>query len=55
MQLLRRCYRWESLGLLASVSLAARAGAETVTITSSPPGPTIEIEGVKASITPLQD
>ena len=54
MQPSRRNCLWASLGLLAILPLASRARAETLTITSTPPGATVEIDGLKAGITPYK-
>ena len=54
MQPSRRNCLWASLGLFALLPLASRARAETLTITSTPPGATIEIDGLKAGITPYK-
>jgi len=49
----RRCIR-SSFWLLAVVLLAPRTHAETLTITSTPPGATVEIDGVIVGTTPFQ-
>jgi len=54
MQPSRRNCLWASLGLLAVLPLASRARAETLTITSTPPGATVEIDGLKAGVTPYK-
>jgi hypothetical protein len=50
----RRHCLFASLALLASVLLAPRAIADTLTITSSPSGATVEIDGVVAGTTPYK-
>lgn len=52
MQPSRRHCLCASLALLAFSSLAQRALAETLTITSSPPGAAVEIDGIAAGTTP---
>lgn len=54
MQPSRRNCLWASLALLVSAPLAPRAGAESLTITSTPPGATVEIDGLKAGVTPYK-
>lgn len=50
----RRPCIYASLALLACTSLPARAHAENLTITSDPPGATVEIDGVVSGKTPYQ-
>jgi diacylglycerol kinase family enzyme len=52
-QLLRRRRLYASLALLAVLLLAPRTHAGNLTITSSPPGATIEIDGSIAGTTPF--
>jgi PEGA domain len=54
MQPSRRNCLWASLGLFAFLALASRARAETLTITSTPPGATVEIDGVVIGTTPCE-
>jgi len=54
MQPSRRHCLCASLALLAFLPLAPRTHAETLTITSSPPGATIEINGSVAGTTPYK-
>ena len=54
MQPSRRNCLWASLGLIALLPLASRARAETLTITSTPPGATVEIDGVVIGTTPCE-
>ena len=49
----RNCF-WASLALLVTLPHASQASAETLTITSSPSGATVEIDGLKAGATPYQ-
>ena len=50
----RRHCLYASLALLASALLAPQAIAETLTITSSPPGAAVEINGSVAGTTPYK-
>jgi hypothetical protein len=52
MQPSRRHCLYASLALAALSALAQRTFAETLTITSSPPGATVEIDGIAAGTTP---
>jgi serine protease Do len=52
MQPSRRHCLYASLALLAFCAPAQRTFAETLTITSSPPGATVEIDGIAAGTTP---
>src|SRR5277367_1450008 len=52
MQPSRRHCLYASLALLACLLLAPRTNAETLTITSSPPGASVEIDGHAAGTTP---
>jgi hypothetical protein len=52
MQPSRRHCLFASLALLACLLLAPRTNAETLTITSSPPGASVEIDGHSAGTTP---
>jgi len=54
MQPSRRPCLYASLALLALSLLAPRTRAETLTITSSPPGATVEISGLVAGTTPYK-
>jgi serine protease Do len=54
MQPSRRHCLYASLALVAFCALAQRTFAETLTITSSPPGATVEINGVMACRTPCE-
>jgi hypothetical protein len=54
MQPSRRHCLCASLALAAFSALAQRTFAETLTITSSPPGATVEIDGVLAGATPYR-
>ena len=54
MQPSRRHCLYALLALLAFCALAQRTFAETLTITSSPPGATVEIDGIVAGKTPYQ-
>lgn len=54
MQASRRHCICASLALLALLTVAPRTHAETLTITSTPPGATIEIGGMVAGTTPYQ-
>jgi hypothetical protein len=54
MQPSRRHCLFASLALLALSTLAPRTHAETLTITSSPPGATVEIDGLVAGTTPYK-
>ncbi len=54
MQPSRRHCLYASFVLLASVLLAPRTHAEKLTITSSPPGATVEINGAVMGTTPFQ-
>jgi len=54
MQPSRRPCLFASLALLALSPLAPRTLAETLTITSSPPGATVEIDGVVVGTTPYR-
>ena len=54
MQPSRRHCLFASLALLALSLLAPRTRAETLTITSSPPGATVEIDGVVVGKTPYR-
>ncbi len=54
MQPSRRHCLFASLALLALSLLAPRTRAETLTITSSPPGATVEIDGLVAGTTPYK-
>jgi len=47
----RHCF-YASLTLLASLAWAPQMSAETLTITSTPPGATVEIDGMVAGTTP---
>jgi hypothetical protein len=52
MQPSRRPCLYASLALLAASLLAARTRADTLTITSTPPGAEVEIDGLRAGTTP---
>ena len=52
MQPSRRHCLWASLAALLWLIAAPRAYADTLTITSSPPGATVEIDGVNVGVTP---
>src|SRR5271156_3595671 len=52
MQPSRRHCLYASLALLVFCAAAHRTFAETLTITSSPPGATVEINGVVVGVTP---
>lgn len=52
MQGSRRLHLYVSFTLLAALLLAPRTRAENLTITSSPPGATVEIDGVVVGTTP---
>ena len=52
MQPSRQHCLWASLALLVWLLPAPRASAETLTITSTPPGATVEIDGVAVGTTP---
>src|SRR4029077_17866129 len=54
MQASRRNCLYASLVLLALMLLAARAHAEKLTIVSTPPGATLEIDGAVVGITPYE-
>jgi hypothetical protein len=54
MQPSRRQCLYASLALLACLLLAPRTNAETLTITSSPAGATVEIDGLAAGTTPFK-
>lgn len=54
MQASRRNCIYASLVLLAVLLLTARTHAEKLTITSAPPGATLEIDGAVVGITPYQ-
>jgi S1-C subfamily serine protease len=54
MQPSRRHCLYASLALLAFCAAAQRTFAETLTITSSPPGATVEIDGIVVGKTPYQ-
>ena len=54
MQPSRRHCLYASLALLAFCAPAQRTFAETLTITSSPPGATVEIDGIAAGTTPYR-
>jgi hypothetical protein len=54
MQPSRRHCLYASLALLACLLLASRTNAETLTITSSPAGATVEIDGRAAGTTPYK-
>jgi serine protease Do len=49
----RPCF-YASLALLASLAFTPRTNAETLTITSTPSGATVEIDGVVVGTTPCQ-
>lgn len=49
----RHCFD-ASLALLACLLLAPRTNAETLTITSSPAGATVEIDGIAAGTMPFK-
>lgn len=54
MQASRRKCLYASLVLPALLLLAARTDADTLTVTSAPPGATVEIDGVVVGITPYE-
>lgn len=54
MQPSRRHCLYASLALLACLLLASRTNAETLTITSSPAGASVEIDGLAAGTTPFK-
>jgi len=54
MQALRRNCLYASLAMLALLPLAPRTHAETLTVTSKPPGATIEIDGAVVGTTPYR-
>jgi hypothetical protein len=54
MQASRRAYFPASLGLLTLSLLAPRTTAETLKITSTPPGATVEIDGATVGVTPYR-
>jgi hypothetical protein len=54
MQASRRNCLWALLALVCICARARQARAETQTITSNPPGATVEIDGNEAGTTPLQ-
>ncbi|HTR46850.1 MAG TPA: PEGA domain-containing protein [Verrucomicrobiae bacterium] len=54
MQPSRRTCLWASLALLALLPAVPRAHAETLTITSTPAGAAVEIDGSVAGVTPYE-
>lgn len=54
MQPSRQCCLWASLALLVCWLPAPRASADTLTITSTPPGATVEIDGSVVGTTPYR-
>jgi len=54
MQPSRRNCLWASVATVALLLISPRARADTLTITSTPPGATIEIDGMKTGVTPYK-